>query len=57
MNKYFPDATDEDFEKIEEVIEIAVENVSCEIGYLNEKYYKTGLADGIKLVFECMKMW
>jgi len=27
------------------------------IGRLNEKYYKTGLVDGIKLVFECMKMW
>ena len=55
MDKFFPNATAEDIEKIEEIINMTVENVSCEIGYLSEKYYKTGLSDGIKLVFECMQ--
>ena len=50
-----PNATDEEIDKIAEIIEMAVENISCEMGYFNEKYYKTGLADGIRLVIECMQ--
>ena len=36
-------------------MEMAVEYISCEMGYFNEKYYKTGLADGIRVVMECMQ--
>ena len=55
IERYFPNATDEEINKIAEIIEMAVENISCEMWYFNEKYYKTGLADGIRLVIECMQ--
>ena len=50
----FENATDSEIKKIEELIDIAMENMSYEMGYFEEKYYKTGFADGVKLVVECM---
>ncbi len=47
-------ATDEEIKKIEELMELATENMSGEMGYFEEKYYKTGFADGVKLMVECM---
>ena len=50
----FENATDNEIKKIEELIDKAMENMSYEMGYFEEKYYKTGFADGVRLVIECM---
>ena len=33
----------------------AIENMSYEMGYFEEKYYKTGFADGVRLIMECVE--
>lgn len=50
----FENATENEIKKIEEIIDIAMENMSYEMGYFEEKYYKTGFADGVKLIMECI---
>ena len=50
----FENATDREIKKIEELIDIAMENMSYEMGYFEEKYYKTGFADGVRLIIECV---
>ena len=52
----FPDATKKELERIEEFADIVTENMASEMGFFNEKYYKTGFADAVKLIMECMKM-
>lgn len=53
--EFFPEASKREIQRIEEFVDNAVDNVACEMGFFNEKYYKTGFADAIKLVMECMK--
>lgn len=55
IKEFFPNATDDDIYKIEQIIDLSRDNMACEMGYFEEKYYKTGFADAIKLVLECMK--
>ena len=50
----FENATDGEIKKIEELIDTAMENMSYEMGYFEEKYYKTGFADGVRLIIECV---
>lgn len=50
----FENATDREIKNIEELIDIMMENMSYEMGYFEEKYYKTGFADGVRLIMECM---
>ena len=50
----FENATDCEIKKIEEFIDTAMENMSYEIRYFEEKYYKTGFADGVRLIMECV---
>lgn len=50
----FENATDNEIKKIEELIDTAIENMSYEMGYFEEKYYKTGFADGVRLIMECV---
>ncbi len=49
--KVFPEVINNIKAKIEEKLEIEY-NID---GYYNEKSYKTGFSDAIKLVLECMK--
>ena len=51
----FEKATDRGIKKIEDLIDIMMENMSYKMGYFEEKYCKTGFADGIRLVMECMQ--
>lgn len=55
IEEFFPEATKKEIQRIEEFADIVTENIACEMGFFNEKYYKTGFADAIKLVMECMK--
>ena len=50
----FENATDSEIKKIEELIDTTMENMSYEMGYFEEKYYKTGFADGVRLIMECV---
>lgn len=50
----FENATDGEIKKIEELIDTTMENMSYEMGYFEEKYYKTGFADGVRLIMECV---
>ena len=50
----FENATDNEIKKIEELIDTVMENMSYEMGYFEEKYYKTGFADGVRLIMECV---
>lgn len=56
MEEFFPEATKKEIQRIEEFADIVTENIACEMGFFNEKYYKTGFADAIKLIMECMKI-
>lgn len=55
LKDFLPNATKEEKQKIEEYVENVKENIAVEMGFFNEKYYKNGFADAIKLVMECMK--
>lgn len=50
----FENATDGEIKKIEELIDTTMENMSYEMGYFEEEYYKTGFADGVRLIMECV---
>lgn len=50
----FENATDREIKNIESLIDIMMENMSYEMGYFEEKYYKTGFADGVRLIMECV---
>ena len=52
---FLKNATDSEIKKIEELIDTAMENMSYEMGYFEEKYYKTGFADGVRLIMECVE--
>ena len=43
-----------EIKKIEELIDTAMENMPYEMGYFEEKYYKTGFTDGVRLIMECV---
>ena len=50
MLDVFENITDNEIKNIEELVDIAIENMSYEIWYYEEKYYKAGFADGVKLM-------
>ena len=50
----FPNASQEEIQKIDQFVDEAVENISFEMGFYNEKYYKNGFSDAIKLISECL---
>ena len=55
IEKYFPNFSSEEITQIEKFVDIEVDNIAFEMAFLNEKYYKKGFADGIKLLMECIK--
>ena len=55
IEEFFPEATKKEIQRIEEFADIVTENMACEMGFFNEKYYKAGFADAINLIMECMK--
>ena len=57
LEEFFPDASKKEIEKIEEFADIVTENMASEMGFFNEKYYKIGFADAVKLIMECMGKW
>ncbi len=53
---FFPEATDEEKHKIEQFIDLVVEDISFEMSFFNKKYYKAGFSDAIKLITESLKI-
>ena len=54
LAKLFEARVKEEKQKIDQFVDEAVENISFEMGFYNEKYYKNGFSDAIKLISECL---